>query len=171
LRTSTSWQDQAVTTYVAVVGPGEATPEELANAREIGRLLAAAGIVVVCGGLGGVMGAVSEGVRSGGGTSVGLLPGTTRRDASEALTVAIPTGLGQGRNSLVVRSADGVIAVGGSWGTLSEIAIARRAGVPVVSLGGWEVRDSNRRLVEVPTAETPVEAVTKLLALIGPPPS
>ncbi|MGN6473508.1 MAG: TIGR00725 family protein [Mycobacteriales bacterium] len=154
-------------TYVAVVGPGEATAAEVATAREVGRLLAERRCVVVCGGLGGVMAAVADGTRSAGGTCVGLLPGATREGANESLTVAIPTGLGQGRNALVVRSADGVIAVGGSWGTLSEVALARRAGVPVVSIGGWVVGDQAGQPLGLITADTAAEAVTSLLDLIG----
>lgn len=153
-------------TYVAVVGPGDATDDEAATAREVGRLLAERGCVVVCGGLAGVMAAVAEGVRSAGGICVGLLPGPTRLGASKLLTVAIPTGLGQGRNALVVRSADGVIAVGGSWGTLSEIALARRADVPVVSVGGWSVSDESGRRVELFTAQTAADAVSALLEAI-----
>ena len=119
--------------YVAVVGPGEARPEEVAAAREVGRLLAEAGAVVLTGGLGGVMAAATEGASAAGGLTVALLPGTDRSVSSA--TVAIPTGLGEMRNALLVRAADAVIAVGGSWGTLSEIALAQRTGVPLVCLG------------------------------------
>jgi uncharacterized protein (TIGR00725 family) len=168
-RIPTSWQDQAVTTYVAVVGPGDATASETEVAREVGRLLAERGCVVVCGGLGGAMAAVADGVRSAGGLSVGLLPGPTRLGAAEALTAAIPTGLGQARNALVVGSADGVIAVGGGWGTLSEIALARRADIPVVAVGGWEIRRPDSSGNELLTADTAAEAVTQLLGLVKPP--
>ena len=96
--------------------------------------LARGGFVVVNGGLGGVMEAAARGAREGGGIVIGLLPGDDRADANPHLTVAIPTGLGQARNALVVSAADAVVAVGGSWGTLSEIALARRAGKPVVCL-------------------------------------
>lgn len=121
--------------YVAVVGPGEAVDGETdAVAREVGRLLAEAGAVVVCGGLGGVMTAVARGARAGGGTVVGLLPGDDRAAANEYLSVALPTGLGQARNVLVVTAADAVIAVGMNAGTLSEVALAVRAGKPVVQV-------------------------------------
>lgn len=124
--------------YVAVVGPGEgASAEEVEAARLAGRLLAEAGVVVITGGLGGVMAAAAEGARQAGGLSVGLLPGPDRSDADAAHTITIPTGLGELRNGLVVRAADAVLCIGGSWGTLSEVALAVRTGVPVVAVGGW----------------------------------
>jgi uncharacterized protein (TIGR00725 family) len=127
--------------YVAVVGPGDATPEEMDRAEEVGRLLAGGGAVVVCGGLGGVMEAVSRGARSAGGTVVGILPGSRRTDANQYVTVALPTGMGEMRNALIVRAVDAVIAVGGAYGTLSEIALALRTGVPVVGMGTWDLDD------------------------------
>ncbi len=125
--------------YVAVVGPGDA-PEggELADeAESVGRALAERGAVVVCGGLGGVMAAACRGVAAGGGTSVGLLPGTDRAAANPSVTIALPTGLGEARNACVVAAADAVVAIGGGYGTLSEIALALRAGMPVVGLRTW----------------------------------
>lgn len=110
--------------YVAVVGPQEASAAEREIAEAVGRGLASAGCVVVTGGLGGVMASAASGAAAAGGTSVGLLPGDDRTEAAGSLTISIPTGLGEARNPLVVRSADAVIAVGGSWGTLSEIAFA-----------------------------------------------
>lgn len=132
----------AVKRYVAIVGGSEATNAELAAAREAGRWFASRGVVVVTGGLGGVMAAASEGVRSEGGVCIGLLPGDSRDDGNQHLTLSLPTGLGELRNGLVVRSADVVLAIGGSWGTLSEIALAARTGVPVVMLNGWELPTS-----------------------------
>ena len=126
--------------YVAVVGPGAAvTDQDLADARRAGALLAEAGVVVVTGGLGGVMGATAAGVRDGGGTSIGLLPSSRRADGDPAHHLLLPTGLGELRNALVVRTADVVLAIGGSWGTLSEVALAVRTGTPVVALRGWEL--------------------------------
>ncbi len=128
---------------VAVIGPGTDVPDELgALAYETGRLLAQRGAIVVNGGLGGVMESAARGAREGAGIVVGLLPGTERSAANPHLTIAIPTGLGEARNTLVVAAADAVIAVGGSWGTLSEIALARRAGKPVVCVHGWGVTDA-----------------------------
>ncbi len=129
-------------TYVAVVGPGVAEPPELDAAREVGSRLAQAGAVLVCGGLGGVMSAACEGALAAGGTTVGLLPGHDRSEGNPHLSVALPTGLGELRNGLVVRAADALIAIGGSVGTLSEVALAARTGVPVVLLESWRVTDA-----------------------------
>lgn len=148
--------------YVAVVGPSAGSlagrpdrEEVLATAHDVGRLLAERGAVVLCGGGTGVMGAAAEGAVVGGGTSIGLLPGADRNEAHPALSFALPTGLGELRNGLLVRAADAVVAVGCSWGTLSEIALAMRTGVPVCSLLGWDLPDGVRRLG---TAEEAVSA-------------
>lgn len=126
---------------VAVCGPSECTEIEARWAFEVGALVAARAAVVVCGGYGGVMAAAAAGARSEGGIAVGILSGVDRGGACPDLTVAIPTGMGQARNALVVASGDAVIVVGGSWGTLSELAMARRTGKPVVQLGGWRLLD------------------------------
>lgn len=124
---------------MAVVGPGEASDAELQSAHAVGAELAARDVVLVCGGLGGVMAAACQGARSNGALTVGILPGSDRSAANEWITVAIPTGLGELRNGLVVRAGDAVIAVGGSYGTLSEIALALKAGVRVIALGSWDI--------------------------------
>jgi uncharacterized protein (TIGR00725 family) len=125
--------------YVAVVGPGDARNEEREVAEEVGRRLAQAGAIVVCGGLGGVMAAACRGASAAEGTAVGILPGTDRAAANDWVTVAIATGLGEFRNALVVRAADALIAVGGGYGTLSEVALALKSGVPVVGVGTWDI--------------------------------
>jgi uncharacterized protein (TIGR00725 family) len=151
--------------YVAVVGPGAgASAEEVEAARLAGRLLAEAGAVVVTGGLGGVMAGAAEGVRQAGGLSVGLLPGADRAGAGPAHTLTIPTGLGELRNGLVVRAAEAVLCIGGSWGTLSEVALAVRTGVPVVAFGGWELPAPG--VLDAPTVS---EAVRLVLAAAAPP--
>jgi uncharacterized protein (TIGR00725 family) len=122
-----------------VVGPGDAAPEVLTAAESVGRALAARGAVVVCGGLGGAMEAACRGAKEAGGTTVGLLPGADRTQANPYVDVAVATGLGEGRNALVARTADALVAVGGGYGTLSEIALALRAGKRVVGLGSWEI--------------------------------
>jgi uncharacterized protein (TIGR00725 family) len=119
--------------YVAVVGPGDASAER------VGRELAKHGAVLVSGGLGGAMEAACRGARESGGTTVGLLPGLDRGAANQFVDVALPTGLGEARNALVVRAADGLIAVGGGFGTLSEIALALKAGKRVIGLDSWEI--------------------------------
>jgi len=121
--------------YVAVVGPGDASPAELTVSEELGAALASAGAVVVCGGLGGVMEAACRGAKSRRGLTVGLLPGLDRSAANGWVDVAIPTGMGELRNGLIVRAADAVVAVGGGAGTLSEIAFALKAGRPVIGIG------------------------------------
>ena len=122
-----------------MVGPGEASAEQVATAEEVGRGLAARGAVVVCGGLGGVMAGACRGAKSAGGTTVGILPGLDRAAANEHVDVAVATGLGEARNALVARAADALVAVGGGFGTLSEIALALKAGKPVVGLGTWDL--------------------------------
>ncbi|MFL6238268.1 MAG: TIGR00725 family protein [Actinomycetes bacterium] len=146
---------------MAVVGPADATPEISALAEDVGRRLAEAGAVVITGGLGGVMAAASRGAKLAGGLTVGLLPGRDRDTANEWLDVAIPTGLAELRNALVAGSAAAVIAVGGSWGTLSELAFARRLGRTVITLRSWQVLDETGAAVPesftvAPDAETAV---------------
>ena len=150
--------------YVAVVGAAEATEEELRLAAEVGRLLAEDGAVMVCGGLGGVMDEAARACEAAGGTSVGIVPGNDRAPASRHLTVSIATGLGEARNAIVARSADVVIAVGGEYGTLSEIAFALKMGKPVIGLATWEL---SREGMPDPIlrAESAVEAVARALAL------
>jgi uncharacterized protein (TIGR00725 family) len=146
---------------VAVCGPARCTDAERAAAHRVGRLLGERGVVVVCGGGAGVMAAVAAGARSRGGVVVGILPGDGREGASPDLSAVVVTNMGQARNAAVVWSADAVIVIGGSWGTLSELALARRrGGVRVVSLGGWRVVDAHG--VEIPGVDhvaTPEEAV------------
>jgi uncharacterized protein (TIGR00725 family) len=145
--------------YVAVVGPGDATAAELTAAVAVGAELARADVVLVCGGLGGVMEAACRGAREAGGTTVGILPGEDRAAANPYVDVAIASGLGEARNALVVRSADALVAVGGGYGTLSEIALALKAGKPVVGLSGWDIYG-------VESAATPEQAVAAALAAL-----
>ena len=156
-------------TYVAVCGAGVATDEEVRWAEEVGRLLAGEGAVVVCGGLGGVMEAAARGAAEEDGVSIGILPGVDRREQAEALTYSVPTGLGEARNALVVRAADALIAIGGEFGTLSEIALALKTGVPVVGLGTWELRRHDQTVESITRANTPEEAVRLALRLAGEP--
>jgi len=143
--------------YVAVCGASEATPSQLDAAREVGRLLARGGAVVINGGFGGVMAAASEGAARGGGTVVGILPDSDRAGVNNHITIAIATGLGQARNAVIVTAADSVIAIGHGWGTLSEISLAMRLERPVFALDSWDVNG-----LEV--VKTPAEAVRRALA-------
>ncbi len=158
--------------WVGVVGPGTvgtgATPAVESAAEAVGRGLAEAGAVVVCGGLGGVMAATCRGAASAGGTTVGILPGPDRGEANPWVTVPLPTGLGEARNALVVRAADVLVALGGGWGTLSEIALALRTGRPVVGLGTWLLEPPGEAAGPgVEEVGDPVEAVRRALALAG----
>jgi uncharacterized protein (TIGR00725 family) len=155
-----------VTLYVAVCGADDpAPPDAVAAAEEIGRLVARAGAVLVCGGGGGVMAAATRGASAEGGLAVGILPGADRLAPNEHLTVSIPTGMGEMRNALIVRSADALIAVGGEFGTLSEIAFALKTGVPVVGLGTWELGKQGRPVDAFPVMATPEEAVREAVRL------
>ena len=120
---------------IAVIGAGEATPEDVACAESVGRLVGERGAVLICGGLGGVMEAAARGCTRAGGLTIGILPGREASGANPLIRLPLATAMGEGRNVLVVRSAEAVIAVGGSWGTLSEIALARKIGRPVILLG------------------------------------
>jgi uncharacterized protein (TIGR00725 family) len=129
--------------YVGVIGPGKgADGHRRELAFEVGRLVAERGAVVVTGGLDGVMEAAAEGAASVGGEVLGLLPGFDHAEGNRYLTIAVPTGLGELRNGLIARTAHAIICVGGSWGTLSEVALAMRTGVPVVLVDGWQVADA-----------------------------
>ncbi|HEX3804491.1 MAG TPA: hypothetical protein VHV75_16815 [Solirubrobacteraceae bacterium] len=143
--------------YIAVVGASQALDVDMADAEAVGRLLGAAGAVVVCGGRGGVMAAASRGAAIAGGTVIGMLPGNDRSDANEWVTVAVPTGLGELRNGLIVRTADAMVAVGGAYGTLSEVALGLQAGLRVYGLHTWDIGG-------IEAVASPEEAVEKALA-------
>ncbi|HEY0128403.1 MAG TPA: TIGR00725 family protein [Rubrobacteraceae bacterium] len=147
--------------YVAVVGSGTATGELYERAREVGRLVAERGAVVVCGGLSGVMEATARGATEAGGTALGILPDEDRGRANAYLSYSVATGAGHARNLAVVCSGDVVIAVGGEYGTLSEIGLALKVGRPVVALGSW---DLDGHVVVAASAE---EAVAAAFALPG----
>lgn len=156
-------------TYVAVVGGGQIDDDLLAAGQAVGRGLAEAGAIVVCGGLGELLGAVLRGATERGGTSVALLPGSDRSGLVSEPTVAIPTGLGEARNVLIARSADAMIALGGGFGTLSEMALAARAQVPLVGYRTWVLQPPQLDGVEDPVvpAATAADAVDIALALAG----
>jgi uncharacterized protein (TIGR00725 family) len=125
--------------YVAVVGASRPTAAQAEAAETIGAQLARAGAIVINGGGSGIMTAASKGAAQAGGTVVGILPGTDRAAANEWIGIALPTGLGELRNGLIVRSADVVLAIGGAYGTLSEVALALATGVPVVGYDTWTI--------------------------------
>jgi uncharacterized protein (TIGR00725 family) len=157
-----------VAPWIAIVGPGrDATPAELAEAEAAGAAVAEAGGILVCGGLGGVMEAACRGARSCGGMTVGLLPGHDREEANGWVALALPTGLGEARNALIVRAASAVVAIGGGWGTLSEIALALRAGVPVLGVGTWELARAGVPAEGVTAMDDGRAAVDEALRRVG----
>ncbi|HEX77718.1 MAG TPA: TIGR00725 family protein [Dehalococcoidia bacterium] len=150
---------------IAVIGGGQCTAGEARLAEAVGKELGRRGITLVCGGLGGVMEAACRGAIQAGGRTIGILPGSRREDANPYIQVAIATGMGYARNVMVVMSSQAVIAIGGSYGTLSEIAHALQNGIPVIGLGTWSAsRDEER--AEVIPARDAVDAVDKALALM-----
>jgi uncharacterized protein (TIGR00725 family) len=138
---------------VGIIGAGRADREQTELAYRTGRLAAERSWIVICGGLGGVMEAASRGAREGGGLVIGILPGHSRKDGNPHLSAALPTGMGEARNAVIARASDALIAIGGEYGTLSEIALGIKMGKPVVSLKSWAPDDA------VVGAETPEEAV------------
>jgi uncharacterized protein (TIGR00725 family) len=149
---------------VSVIGASEGEPEVLRDAEEVGRRIAEGGAVLVCGGLTGVMEAASRGAAEAGGTVVAVLPTLEPADANSHVTYAVATGIGHARNLAVVASGDAVIAVGGEWGTLSEIAFARKLDRPVVALDSWPLRNRAGTDLGITEASTPEEAVKAALS-------
>jgi uncharacterized protein (TIGR00725 family) len=147
--------------YVAVVGSGTAKGQVYEQARKVGKLIAERGAILVCGGLSGVMEAAARGATEAGGTAIGILPGEDRSGQNKYLTYSVATGVGQARNLAVVCSGDVVIAVGGEYGTLSEVGLARKVGRRVVVLEGWDLGE------HVSVASSPGEAVAAAFGLLG----
>ena len=154
--------------YIGVVGSGDLDPAADESAEQIGRQVAEAGAVLVCGGLGGVMEAASRGAFNAGGLTIGLLPGVDRGAANRWVGVAIPTGLGELRNGLIVRACDVLIAVGGEYGTLSEVAFALKLGRPVIGVSTWKLTRPDGLLEPGIVAASPQEAVAHALELVDP---
>ena len=144
---------------IAVIGENDPTPEIVALAEAVGEQIALASAVLVCGGLGGVMEAACRGAHRKGGVTIGILPGTRPGDANPYVTYPIPTGLGHARNIIVARSAQAVIAIGGKYGTLSEIAFAKIEGTAVIGLQTWELRRDGFGDQAIRRAADPKEAV------------
>lgn len=151
---------------VAVVGGGSPTEQEMAWAEAVGTALGRADAVLVCGGRAGVMEAACRGAQQAGGLTVGILPGFDVAEANPYVAIPIVTGLGEGRNLLVVRNAQAVIAVGGGYGTLSEIAFALRRGLPVAGVGTWQLERTGLT-VPMMRVDAPEEAVAQVLARIA----
>ncbi len=147
------------TLFISVVGAGRCDERTYEIAEQVGRALAIRGATVVCGGLGGVMEAVCKGAKGAGGRTIGILPGTDYQEANAYVDIPIVTGLGEARNIIVVRSGRAVVAVGGEYGTLSEIAFALKFGLPVVGLGTWQLAREARKVRWIVEMNDPREAV------------
>lgn len=152
---------RVVKTIVGVVGSGHSDPETDALAEEVGRLIAKEGFILLNGGLGGVMAASARGCKAGGGTVIGILPGADPASANEHTDVPLATGLGEMRNFLIVRASHAVIAIGGGYGTLSEISLALKTKKPVVGLKTWDISGKIIR------ADGPRDAVTLAATAAG----
>lgn len=144
---------------IGVIGAGETGEEEYITAFETGREIARRKCTLICGGLGGVMEAACKGAKSEGGLTVGIIPGELKNEANPYVDIPIVTGMGHGRNIIVVRSSDALIAIGGSFGTLSEIAFALTLEIPVIGINTWDVS------TEIKQADNPREAVEMAVGL------
>jgi uncharacterized protein (TIGR00725 family) len=145
---------------IAVIGAGTADEAILKIAEDVGRLIARRGAVLICGGLGGVMDTASKGAKSAGGITVGILPQNHTKDANPNIDIPIATGFGEGRNVIIARTADAIIAVGGEYGTLSEIAFGLKMGKPVIGIGTWDIKGT----IKAKNAEDAVEKAFELLS-------
>jgi uncharacterized protein (TIGR00725 family) len=145
---------------IAVIGAGTADEAILKIAEDVGRLIARRGAVLICGGLGGVMETASKGAKSAGGITVGILPQNHTKDANPNIDIPIASGFGEGRNVIIARTADAIIAVGGEYGTLSEIAFGLKMGKPVIGIGTWNIKGT----IKAKNAEDAVEKAFELLS-------
>jgi len=151
--------------FVAVIGGGECSKEEAKLAEAVGCELARQGAILVCGGLGGVMEAACKGASAEGGITIGILPGDNRQAANPYVQIPIVTGMGYARNVAVVKSAQAAIAIGGSYGTLSEISHALQSNIPVIGLNTWALSKNDQQDNSIIPAQNPAEAVDKALNL------
>lgn len=151
-----------MSTIIGVIGTSEASNEEYKTAEEVGREIARRKGILVCGGLGGVMEASCRGAKSEGGLTIGIIPGSSKKEANPYVDIPIVTGISEARNIIVVRSSNAIIAIGGSFGTLSEIAFALKLEIPVIGINTWEVSTNIKK------ATTPKEAVDLAFSLARP---
>jgi hypothetical protein len=151
--------------FIAVIGGSDPTSKEARLAEEVGQELARQGAVLVCGGLGGVMEAACRGASAEGGITIGILPGENREAANPYVQIPIATSIGYARNAAVVKSAQAVIAIGGSYGTLTEIGFALQSGIPVIGLNTWTISRNGKIVNSIIKAKSPSEAVKMALEL------
>lgn len=152
--------------YIGVIGSGQCDSEMAEIAYKVGKNVAQKGAILICGGLGGVMEAACKGAKDAGGLTVGILPSKTRKYANPFVDVAIPTGMAEARNALVVGASDVIIAIGGEFGTLSEIGLALKMGKPIVGIDTWEFSKKRKLAETIILAKSPVEAVERALRSI-----
>ena len=152
--------------FVAIIGGSQCTAQEAKLAKEVGRELAKRGAILLCGGLGGIMEAACKGASLEGGVTIGILPGGNRQAANPFVQIPIVTNLGEARNVVIVKSAEAVIAIGGGYGTLSEIGHALRNGLPVVGLSTWQLSRNDQPDNTIIPAQNPGEAVDIALSMI-----
>jgi uncharacterized protein (TIGR00725 family) len=150
---------------IAVIGDSSCSPQEAKLAETVGELLAQQGATIICGGLGGVMEAVCRGAKSKGGLTVGILPGQDSSTANPWVEIPVVTGIGEARNVAVVKSAQAAIAIGGSYGTLSEIAYALKNNIPVIGLNTWSLSRNGQEDDSIIRAQSATEAVDKAISL------
>ena len=154
---------------IAVIGESDASDEIIKIAKETGSLIAEREGILICGGLAGVMCAAAEGAQKAGGITIGILPDYERDNANEFIDLVIPTGIGHARNTVIVASAHGIIAIGGRYGTLSEIALARKMNKPVMTLSSFEIHREGKVQGDILSADTPRHAVSRLWKLLESP--
>jgi uncharacterized protein (TIGR00725 family) len=146
---------------IAVIGAGNADENTLKIAEDVGKLIAKRNAILICGGLGGVMEAAARGAKSENGITVGILPQSHREDANPYIDVPVATGFGEGRNVIIIRSADALIAVGGEYGTLSEIALGLKTGKPVIGINTWDIKG----IIKADSAEDAVSEVFEIISI------
>ena len=151
---------------IAIIGDSSCSSEEAKLAETVGELLAQRGAIIVCGGLGGVMEAACRGAKSKGGLTVGILPGKNSNMANPWVDIPVVTGIGEARNVAVVKSAQAVIAIGGSYGTLSEIAYALKSSIPVIGLNTWSLSRNGQAEDSIIRVQSAAEAVDKAISLV-----
>jgi hypothetical protein len=153
--------------FISVIGSSDCSEDEERLAEEVGKELARRGATLICGGLDGVMEAACRGADSQGGNTIGILPGNSRYDANPYVKIPIVTGMGYARNAIVAKSGEAVIAISGSYGTLSEIAYALQNGIPVIGLGTWSLSRGGQEDRSIIIAESAADAVEKAVALVN----
>jgi uncharacterized protein (TIGR00725 family) len=151
---------------IGVIGGSEVSAPIACLAEEVGREIARRGAALVCGGMGGVMEAACKGTSEAGGLTIGILPGDSRREANPYVKIPIITGIGYARNVAVVKTSQAVIAIDGSYGTLTEIAYALQSGIPMIGLGTWSISRDGKTDKNIIIAKNPAEAVDKAMKLV-----